>query len=49
MTNMKERLIVALDVDTKDEVRRLVRCWDLMGMFKVGLQLFTSLGPAILS
>jgi orotidine-5'-phosphate decarboxylase len=48
MTNMKERLIVALDVDTKDEVRRLVKMLGpYVGMFKVGLQLFTSLGPAI--
>ena len=35
-------------MDTKDEVRRLVKMLEpYVGMFKVGLQLFTSLGPAI--
>jgi orotidine-5'-phosphate decarboxylase len=42
----KERLIVALDVDTAAEARRL---FDLLredaGMFKVGSRLFTSAGP----
>lgn len=48
MADMKERLIVALDVDTKDEVCHLVKMLGpYVGMFKVGLQLFTSLGPAV--
>lgn len=46
----KERLIVALDVDTKEEVEYLVReLKDDIGMFKVGLQLYTSMGNEIIS
>ena len=45
----KERLIVALDVDTKEEVEFLVNeLKDEIGMFKVGLQLYTSLGNEII-
>lgn len=45
---MKERLIVALDVDTLREVKTLVGLLNpYVGMFKVGLQLFTSLGPKV--
>jgi orotidine-5'-phosphate decarboxylase len=44
--NAKEKLIVALDVDSADEARRL---FDTLredaGMFKVGSRLFTSAGP----
>ena len=46
----KERLIVALDVDTKEEVEFLVNeLKDDIGMFKVGLQLYTSMGNEIIS
>lgn len=46
----KERLIVALDVDTKEEVEYLVQeLKDDIGMFKVGLQLYTSMGNEIIS
>lgn len=46
---MKERLIVALDVDTTSEAYQLVQLLGPhVGMFKVGLQLFTSLGPKII-
>lgn len=46
---MKERLIVALDVDTVSEAKHLVQVLGpYVGMFKVGLQLFTSLGPQII-
>lgn len=46
----KERLIVALDVDTKEEVEYLVNeLKDEIGMFKVGLQLYTSMGNEIIS
>ena len=41
----KERIILALDVDTLEEVEKLVsELKDYVGCFKVGLQLFTSCG-----
>jgi len=41
----KERLILALDVDTLEEVEKYVTLLkDYVGFFKVGLQLFTSCG-----
>jgi orotidine-5'-phosphate decarboxylase len=44
----KERLIVALDVKTADEALALVsRLSGKVGMFKVGSQLFTAAGPAL--
>ena len=43
---MRERLIVALDVDTLDQARTLVRMLaGEVGMFKIGKQLFTHAGP----
>ncbi|WP_227767023.1 orotidine-5'-phosphate decarboxylase [Zhaonella formicivorans] len=49
MQEIKERLIVALDVDTLQEVEELVELLGPhVGMFKVGLQLYTSLGPKVL-
>lgn len=48
--NAKDRLIVALDVDTKEEVEYLVNeLKDDIGMFKVGLQLYTSMGSEIIT
>jgi orotidine-5'-phosphate decarboxylase len=42
----RERLIVALDLDSLDQARALVRMLALeVGMFKVGKQLFTHAGP----
>lgn len=42
----KKRLIVALDVETAAEARRLFAALrDAAGMFKVGSQLFTAAGP----
>jgi orotidine-5'-phosphate decarboxylase len=42
----KEKLIVALDVESADEARRLFHeLRDAAGMFKVGSQLFPSAGP----
>ena len=39
----KERIILALDVDTMEEAEKLVQeLKDYVGYFKVGLQLFTS-------
>ena len=44
----KEKLIVALDVETPAKALDLVRqLHDVAGMFKVGSQLFTSAGPQI--
>lgn len=45
----KDRLILALDVDTIEEAKELVyELKDYVGIFKVGLQLFTSVGPEII-
>src|SRR5262245_1771094 len=44
----KDRLIVALDVTTATEALRLVsQLQGLVGMFKIGSQLFTSSGPSV--
>jgi orotidine-5'-phosphate decarboxylase len=44
----KEKLIVALDVRTPAEARALVAALrDVVGMFKIGSQLFTTAGPEI--
>lgn len=46
----KERLIVALDVDTKEAAESLInRLKDDVGMFKIGLQLYTSAGNDIVN
>jgi len=45
----KDRLVLALDVDTLDEAKSLVYdLKDYVGIFKVGLQLYTSVGPEII-
>jgi len=45
--NPKDRLIVALDVDSKEKALRLVDALGPhVGMFKVGKELFTAEGPA---
>ena len=45
---MKNKLIVALDVDSVEQARRLVeQLRDVVGMFKVGSQLFTAAGPEL--
>jgi orotidine-5'-phosphate decarboxylase len=45
---MRERLIVALDVSSAGEAQRLVRqIGGAAGIYKVGLQLFTTQGPDI--
>lgn len=44
--SMRERLIVALDIDNLDHVKELIRLLaGEVGMFKVGKQLFTHAGP----
>ena len=46
--NARDRLIVALDVPTKDEALALVESLaGRVGMFKVGKQLFTAAGPEL--
>ena len=48
MSSAKERLIFALDVDSFDEAQRWVKLLhDKVGIFKVGKQLFTKCGPAV--
>ena len=48
MTRMKDKLIVALDVETPGKALDLVKqLHEVAGMFKVGSQLFTSAGPQI--
>src|SRR5262249_8134837 len=45
---MKEKIIVALDVSSGDQALLLVKkLRDVVGMFKVGSQLFTACGPEI--
>lgn len=45
----KNRLMLALDVDTLEDAKKLVyELNDYVGIFKVGLQLFTSVGPEII-
>lgn len=44
----KDRLVLALDVDTREEAQQLIsELKDYVGTFKVGLQLLTSEGPEI--
>jgi orotidine-5'-phosphate decarboxylase len=43
----KERIIVALDVETSDQARKIIdEISDDVGAFKIGLQLFTSAGAS---
>jgi orotidine-5'-phosphate decarboxylase len=45
---MKEKIIIALDVSSREEAMHLVKdLRDTVGMFKVGGQLFTACGPQI--
>ena len=45
-SNIRQRIIVALDVPTADEARNIVaELADGVGAFKVGMQLFTAAGP----
>lgn len=47
--NAKEKLIVALDVDTQKEAEELIaQLYDVVGYFKVGMQLYYSAGPGII-
>lgn len=45
---MKEKLVLALDVDNKEKAENLVKeLKDYVGVFKVGKELFTAEGPSI--
>lgn len=45
---MREKIIIALDVDTEKEALTLVeQVSDLVGAFKIGLQLYNNTGPEI--
>ncbi|GAJ11500.1 unnamed protein product, partial [marine sediment metagenome] len=45
----RDKLILALDVDTQEEVEGLVeKLADFIGIFKVGHRLFTRYGPKII-
>ncbi len=45
----RDRLVLALDVNTMEEAQKLVtELRDYVGVFKVGLQLYTSVGPDII-
>lgn len=49
MLNAKDKLIVALDFDTQKAAEELVReLHDIVGFFKVGMQLYYSAGPGII-
>lgn len=44
----RDRLVIALDVSSRDDVLRFVdMLHDAAGVFKIGLQAFTALGPSI--
>lgn len=48
VTNIRDRIIVALDVDTADAAREIANeLSGHVGAFKIGLQLFTAAGPSI--
>lgn len=45
---MKEKLVLALDVDNREKAETLVKeLKDYVGVFKVGKELFTAEGPSI--
>ena len=47
--NIKEKIVLALDVDTLDEAKKLIlELKDYAGVFKVGLQLYTQNGNEII-
>jgi orotidine-5'-phosphate decarboxylase len=49
MTNVADKIIVALDVPSKSDALQLVnQLRDQVSFFKVGLQLYTASGPAII-
>ena len=46
---IKEKIVLALDVDTVDEAKQLIsELKDYVGVFKVGLQMYTGCGEEII-
>ena len=46
---IKEKMVLALDVDTLEEAKKLImELKDYVGVFKVGLQLYTQNGNEII-
>jgi len=49
MNSNKSKVCVALDVDNEDEATKLIKILSpYVGMFKVGLELYTKVGPKII-
>ena len=49
ISETREKLILALDVDTQEEVEKLVeQLSDFVGIFKIGHRLFTRYGPKVI-
>jgi orotidine-5'-phosphate decarboxylase len=47
-SSSKDKIILVLDVSSRDEAMKLVRpLYEHVGMFKVGMQLFTAEGPSL--
>ena len=47
---IKEKIVLALDVDTVDEAKELIsELKDYVGVFKVGLQMYTGCGEEIIN
>jgi orotidine-5'-phosphate decarboxylase len=45
---MKDKILLVLDVSSREEAMKLVRpLYEHVGMFKVGMQLFTAEGPSL--
>jgi len=45
---MKEKILLVMDVSSREEAMKLVRpLYEHVGMFKVGMQLFTAEGPSL--
>jgi orotidine-5'-phosphate decarboxylase len=45
---MKDKILLVLDVSSREEAMKLVRpLYEHVGMFKVGMQLFTAEGPSV--
>jgi len=48
LKNLKEKLVLALDVSNLDEAKKLIQeLAEYVGVFKVGKELFTAVGPEI--
>jgi len=48
VTDLEKRIIIALDVKSKEDAFHLIKLLDQAEIFKVGLRLFTAEGPSLL-